>query len=319
MRHLASLAGRVGEIVAAPMPVQSGFLDSLEKLLENPKTISRLARLTRDSRLSREAYEAVLLREFAQLVLWARQRALFACLYPASSRRRTRSNRALCLLPRDAPVAHILRRAVPFAAIGLETRVCFPESDMLSRNATAVDVVARVLDLRDALRIGERGARSEFKEHSRRTDLVVATGRRPTLAALQAGSRAPFFGAAGRCAILLGDSATALRHAYRRASLANVARSCSRVRAAFVVNTNGVRPRFVSPWAARDSAGHEMSALDRLHPSAIYWIGGQRRHETLDRRLGDFAVFHTDGALRVRNAAGFGKDPVFGWPGDYRV
>src|ERR1044071_7502310 len=114
----------VGSLIPGNLIPQDKFLQALEDLLGSYELRESLGRLIKDPRLDSNLWETLFHRELLQLYQWCARRLLF------SARSRVTDNpfprAVLSLLPRTAFAAHLLRRAIPFAALGVYTSCGFP-------------------------------------------------------------------------------------------------------------------------------------------------------------------------------------------------
>ncbi len=254
----------------------------------------------RDPRIEAHEWKPVLAREIALLSAWAARRALAAALGAASGPASwAGTGRVLSLVPRHGHAAHLLRRAVPFALCGVPTEVVgHTHQEPLLREQIAV--------LRDLLRISpellsvaKRGAREEVRERGA-DDLVVATGHRYTCGFVLSATKAAVLGAAGSCVLAVGLDKRALAALAARLRERDHEGSCTRFGGAWL--TSGGEP--LVPW----------ETLSAVHPSVVYLLDGQGRQE-----IHGYTALRVDESGTVGALAGFGRDPRYGWPGDFLV
>src|SRR4030095_6123151 len=95
------------------------FLAAVEQLLHDDRALGVLDAVS-DPRLTDAEWRVGVKREITLLAAWALRRLAGGGRLRAGGR--LRPARVYSFLPRHAIVVHLLRRAVPFAALGLHTR-----------------------------------------------------------------------------------------------------------------------------------------------------------------------------------------------------
>lgn len=287
----------------------SGFLRALQGI--SPQALADLADAPlRDMRLEAREWRSLVAREFLLLETWALGRLMSSVGEHAGLRR---LSGVCCLLPDHAVFVHLLRRAVPFAALGFPTW-CGIRSQRKLVLEQAVSRLNVALGLGALLRVLPVPCRAAAKTLGSRERLLVVTGRRVTLDRLTATWPGPIVGAAGRCVITLGGDA---RAGYRKPACYRLPGSCSNIRALFLADRNvsssaTVRSLSGQPYLLKD-------VLSRIHPSAVLChesvcAGGLR-----PTFLEGYRVLVCDSDGNALPEAGFGADPRYGWPGDYLV
>lgn len=272
---------------------ETQFLQALSTLLPDDQACARLADAVTDPRVDAALFERLLRRELAELYRWAVRRLKATADGPRDDLAVPR--RVIALLPRAGAASHVIRRAAPFAALGIETICSFPAS--LSSGSSVTHKLARRLGLADCLSSCDHPDRA-----LRQTDaqsLTVVTGRQQSIKAVRAGARGRVIGAAGDCAVVISvvpESGGQLLRALRGTSPEG---SCTRVAAA------------LCPANWSDAA----TTLERLHPSVLF----APEADTPPSFLNGFRILPCDATGSVRETVGFGADPRFGWPGDYLV
>lgn len=297
-----------GHLIDRQLVPTDRFLAAIERRLRVDADLDVL-RAVRDPRLTDTEWRIGLKREFALLAAWSLRR--LATARSQHVRRELRPSRVYSFLPRDAILFHLLRRAVPFAALGIKT-LCGAPASVRASLPHSVHLVARLFGLGstlDVLPVSCRGAVRSLNP----TDLLVVTGRRTTMERLQRVCVCPVVGATGRCAIALTNRAP---HAlYRRLLLNRHRNSCSNVRAAWRFRGR-LGPRTFVMGLTTSVRRPIDTVLHRLHPSVILVSGAGRGQGSF---ICGYRAFTCNRSGASAPAPGFGADPIFGWPGDYMI
>lgn len=299
---------RPGQLVPLSRLPATRFLLRLESLDE--RQLCQALDGVKDPRLSESAWSHAIARELWLLRWWALQR-LSLTLNAKDSLVQPSPSRVNCFLPDHALVVHLLRRAVPFAALGIQT-LCGARSDTRRRLCSAVSAVSSVLGLGSKLIALDRSCRAAVDDATSR-QLLVLTGKRKTAALLGSQWKGRFVAATGRCALVISPTASRL---YARSRQMRQQHSCTNVRAAFYCRTLTSRARTIRGMAG--SVVDLESTLRRLHPSVIFVHRSQPSPRNVPFLFG-FRQVECDDEGKTDAFAGFGTDPVFGWPGDYLV
>jgi hypothetical protein len=290
-----------------------GFLNSLDRLIEDQEAFRSFAISTHDGRLSALDWGLLLRKELLLLHYWALRRILSYATdrdNPISQRFGRWPSQVLSLLPRAGIAVHVLRRAVPFAAVEIPTVCGFPR-EVRAEARAVVYMVGKVLNIESWLKplraTPETAAAAANQNH-----LVVVTGRRKSITKVAERTVARLVGCAGRCVVVVGRSRTDVIRLVELLRSKHVINSCTRVRAGFVLYPHGrIRGLGKQPWI-----GPLREALERLHPSVVIEISKGRR-KFAPKTLCGYRLVRSDAQGKVDDQSGFATDPIYGWPGDY--
>jgi hypothetical protein len=299
-----------GTLVDSARLPDTDFLHALGALLDSEAAVAALARRVHDPRLDAGQFERLLRRELLDLYRWAAQRLLQASNGESTA---PTASRVISLLPRVAPAVHALRRSVPFAGLGLRTSCGFAD-DVRERGAVVIVELARALGLDGLLESEEAGCASAVTLAPPNA-LVIVTGRRRTASAVRRATPARVVGATGRCSLVLARTqagAVGLLSALR--SL-DVQGSCTQPRAAFVLDARN-EARGVRADSRRVYPLEQIARL--LHPSVVL-VPEEAAELSSAGDLAGYRVLPCGPDGSTPTSVGFAADPVYGWPGDYRV
>jgi len=293
------------------------FIAALTRLVGNERAFLAFAQATQDSRLTEETWQLVLRKELLLLNHWAFRRIL-CCAKHANKRGASHvrgPNRVLSLLPSTGPAIHLIRRGVPFAAVGIPTSCAFPLKAKFDK-VKSVRSVALALGVEKWLTLS-KDSPTDAVAAVRKGDLIVVTGKQKSFSTVAAKAKeATCLGSCGRCAVVLGPSHLEVAKIMKDLGANQVANSCTRVRAGFVFHGKGRDRRLVRGLGEQPWVGELRLVLQRLRPSVVIRIlSGKRKHST--EMLCGYRVLYSDTRGHVEDSHGFAADPICGWPGDY--
>jgi hypothetical protein len=287
----------------------SHFLKQLGFIFADSRARRQLARGVHDHRFGISRFDAILARDLIELYRWAVQRVKGAV---PSSGTTGLPQRVICLLPGTAFATHILRRAAPFAALGVPVVCSFPAAVQEAGGQTLARI-ANAIGLAKTLSAATANSEGSLASAGAET-LCVVTGRRSTIEAVAEVAPGRTLGAAGSCAVICGLSAAAVAELSGVLSSGSPEESCTRVRAAFTVASWDPDSVITSGYGA--STGVRVLDLVReLHPSVVF----APSDENPPAFVAGYRVLACDQEGIPATHVGFGADPVFGWPGDYLV
>ena len=295
------------------------FVERLEALGSQAPDQQALADASADPRLARVQWRAVLAVELLLLLRWAARRYLRdpAAGPPALL---DRPSEALVLLPGYGFGLHVLRRAVPFAALGVATTVSVAPG-VLDDARQPVAVLARGLGLEGVLGLSSEPPADLVRRFARAGQPIFVTGRQETYLALAAAyPDASLFGATGRCALVMSRTRQGGADLRRRLHGTASAVSCSRPGPA--LHCADLSPGAPASAHSPDGTGPVstvVEAVRRSHPSVILVPHEDEAEGDLPATIGGYTVLACDADGEPRWRDGFGRDPVCGWPGDYVV
>lgn len=320
MHEVCSPALPVGQLVDTAVPLTDEFIERLQEVLASNESLDSLARVTYDPRMPLERWRRVVHVELLQLYEWAIQRLqaamapqelLTSCL-PTDSI-------VLVLLPRYGFAIHVIRRAMMFAALGLQTFCGFP-TDEMEEGARCVTAIAKQFGLQMALRCAtEECPRLAFSLDAETTTVIV-TGRQETVRQVRENLKASrVLGCTGKCSVVVGRDREQIEHLGKQISLHQLPQSCSRLASILLIPE-------LSPDAPVRVVGGEHLELDgtslghclgELHPSVVITPSDPDPQASVTTHLCGYRLFLCDRDGEPQRREGFAADPLFGWPGDY--
>jgi hypothetical protein len=286
--------------ISSKLYPEDAFLDSAQNAKEHLTALLDYP----DMRIPVQDYLSTLERELAELWAWALRRLLTAATSPSAPVTSSvpPPRKVISLLPQFGIAAHLMRRAIPFAALGIETVCCFhPQSD--SREARIIEVLPQFLGIQHRLRATDLSPSDTLTQNDAPDSLVVVTGKKSTFEAVKTRCRAMVVGSTGRCAVLISTSRELLRRESASINMHVPPGSCTRVRHCLEIPSLGKLSSIVP-------------SLQRIHPSVV--LIASTDLSFMSQPIGGYSV------IGVANGApstlrGLGKDPQCGWPGDYTL
>jgi len=309
---------QVGQMLFASGPPKQAFLDSIQLILDSNEKIGSLARLTHDERFTKDAWTRVLHNELLQLFRWSLRRIILC--NNISSMRELRENRCvLCLLPGYGIAVHVIRRALPFACLGINTVCSFPHNGKLSQDI--IRCLASALSLSDLVTQAKICSEKQLTEHHKLKAPVIFTGRHDVFRMISTEySHIPFIASTGRCSVVIGKSESSVRYFERALVSRQLPISCTRVGVSVVCRRIDEKENVEARWGLLDSSGCNTleSVLNVIHPSIVF-LTPEIEIDRAPLFLAGYRVFPLNNDGIPVYGEGFGADPIGGWPGDYLI
>lgn len=307
----------VGQVISAAVGPRLRGSD-IEKLLESPE-FAESAAATRDPRLSAVGWEHCLRYELAMLVNWLARRTLAQHRAVADDRNPVPPS-VLTLLPRYGFALHALRRSIPFAALGIPTVISVSPESRTGARSTIPPLVS-ALGLEALVTLSDANPADVVEGAVTDQVPVFLTGQLATWRLLtERYPNAQIIGSTGECAVVLSSDPAAARNIVARLADRALPISCTNHQltlitagppeeSAAVVQSDGA--------LSTPQAGSVADELRRVHPSVVLIPEGQQLPP--DVTLAGYQAVWCDPLGVASTTAGFGRDPVAGWPGDHCV
>jgi hypothetical protein len=222
----------------------------------------------------------------------------------------------LSLLPRNGHAIHVIRRAIPFAALGIPTKCGFHD-DQREQATRVVRILAKALGLKDLLSVEPMASDQAVAAARSGEELIVVTGRSITVRRIASVATSRVIGSTGRCTVALGSDDHELERLWEVLCSNPVPNSCTELKAAFVTE-DLLDSSYVSAVGGSSKSYRLHEILRRLHPSVVL-VAGQKLTGTIPVVVAGYRLLNCDAGGIVSTVVGFGADPVHGWPGDYLV
>lgn len=311
-------AVNVGQLIPDRQPFPE-FLENIDKLLTDNTAIRRLAEKTFDPRMDPAHWLGTLTVELNLLARWGARRFIEI---PASRRMTSSGNeRILSLLPSYGFALHILRRAAPFAVLGIPTTISV-RADLRSSAETCLDALSDSLELADKISLSEQEPAVLVAAFVASDDPIVLTGKCETLSMLRtAYPAARIFAATGSCLVIMGSNPRAMEVVERVMAGKRLSPSCSNMSLSIVCDGEGPNQaiRHLGGELARSGFGTVQQEIARVHPTVVLRL---RRDdaETWDAdTIAGYRVIVCDEQGVPCGLDGVARDPIGGWPGDYVI
>lgn len=312
------LSLKIGQVPFATGVPQGSFLAAIHGVLESSSELKELASLVRDSRFDEATWKEIFHRELLQVFRWGLRRLDIAG-HPSYQAERKEAA-ILSLLPRYGETIHLLRRAIPFAALGIPT-ICSFES-VSSDAARIVKILSERLRLETNLRISSKSSALAVQDFYSVGLPVVLTGRLETLTQLRLQyTKLRIIASTGRCSVILGPNGSCIENFQKKLIASQTNESCTRFGARLTCTDVDECAQVDSqsgPYASKVPEGIIM-ALKRIHPSIVFSASNLPSQSVRDFVAGYRTVDLSRGDSDLTNFIGFGADPVGGWPGDYLI
>lgn len=288
----------------------------IDDVLASECRLRKLASHTHDSRMDHEKWKTTLKLELLLLFRWAVSRHLRAQRSTEFSCHVDPNTRVLALLPSYGVAVHLLRRAVPFALLGVNTVVSVPAQCIREAHKILRSLAAE-LGLSDLMSLSREPPGLLVHRAEVADAQVVFTGRSVTFRRIRSEHpAADLYGATGTCSVIVGDNLEATLSLRRRLEANRLPQSCSNCGDSFLVEgaPDG------SVLRARNLQTDEMiedfsRALRGIHPSVILTPS----RTPITKVVAGYTVLECDDSGRPSSREGFARDPICGWPGDYCI
>jgi hypothetical protein len=229
-----------------------------------------------------------------------------------------KDRRVLSLLPRYGFAVHALRRALPFALLGMNTEVSVP-TQCRGEASEIIQLLSAELELHDALKLSSEPPGLLVERAEADNALIVLTGRMATFKRITSEhSCAHICGATGTCSIIIGDSFDAVHSLEMLLEAKQLSQSCSNHRASFLVDVGSDARAFGGHNLQTGEVVEDLSnEICRIHPSII--LTPQTIKTRIPESIADYTVMKCDVLGEPVSRDGFARDPICGWPGDYCI
>lgn len=226
----------------------------------------------------------------------------------------------LCLLPSYGFALHFIRRAAPFAALGIATTLSFPESVRVDAERVA-NAVALALQLQSSVRISRSTSAELVTTFARNSRRVILTGKRSTLQSIRSSHMGlKLFAATGTCTLLLGSNRNHLVAVADNLRLASLTPSCSNVANPVIVdlplNPDGRGAQIGANLQPREKL---REIIRVLHPTNILIADPDSTCPNEAKTLMGFRLGDCDSHGAANILDGGCRDPEGGWVGDYVI
>jgi hypothetical protein len=292
---------------------RSGFLNALRSLLVDPASCKALANDIPDSRLAPDHFRRVLVRELFELYAWSARRIRLASTAPRADA--NDPAQVLSLLPARAHAVHVIRRAAPFAALGVRVECAF-RAECAEAGQEVVARLARALRIEDTLVPAQRPPERVVAVADQST-LIVVTGRVATVDSIRHRTRGSVIGATGRCSIVAGRVKQEVERLASIVEAASPSDSCTRPGGALVINSWSSTSTATQVAPGKNRAKSLESALRSFHPSVIFTPAESEPAPA--EFVSGYRIIRCDDQGASESSTGLGADPMFGWPGDHLI
>ena len=296
-------------------------MSCLERLIRSAEVTAQLVDVTHDERMPSEEWNTLLRFELLLLYQWALRRQMLSAKEGRTGGISEDAEQILVLLPGYGFALHALRRAVPFAALGLRTVISVPAH--LSGGArNPLLAIVKALGLEMAVVVSDEEPSKLVARSVQADSPIFLTGRKSTFERLKSQHpSARLFAATGTCSVVVSVDPNAINSFERAQDAHKLSVSCSSRGLSVVCNRISDDAVVASAWGTEVRPGNRgrlVEEIIRVHPSIVLVV---EEDLTLDipTELAGYTVWRCtkDGVPTHRD--GFGRDPIGGWRGDYCV
>lgn len=289
-------------------------LARLYEVLFEHTSFHEFAKTITDPRLSDEHWSSVLRHELMALFRW--------CLEKQDGGSHTHcrtfdyGHSVLCLLPYYGFCLHAIRRAIPFAMMGIPTTISVRQ-DVFKSARRLISDLAILLDLEDMIFVSSKTSESLVSTFHEKECLIVLTGKRSTYQLIREQyPNARIIAATGCCEVVICSDEEEGRviEEYRKAEI--LPTSCSNHACTIFAHTIDAHSQIIAINGVRLNTVMTVGdALEKLHPSIILT---PQLASSYPSELAGYTLLACAKNSSL-NHGGFAKDPIGGWPGDYKI
>ncbi len=279
--------------------------------------LAGLAAATRDPRLSAAGWEHCLRYELALLVNWLARRTLRHRESATGSGGAPET--VLTLLPRYGFALHALRRSIPFAALGIHTTISVRD-DLRSSAAEVITPLIRTLGIDDLVSLTEAPPPIAVRHAVSHHTSIFITGQLATWRHLSDQyPTARITGATGECAAIISRDPAAADQIARALANRALPISCTNHQLTLITDQPTEESPVTEATGPLGTArpGTVADELRRVHPSVVLIPDDDDLPDS--GTLAGYRAVQCDTLGVADTTAGFGQDPVAGWPGDHYV
>jgi hypothetical protein len=309
----------VGEVVKNGSP-RGDVVIRLQELLSSEDLLKDLAAATCDPRMTCERWLAVLRIELLMLFKWAVARYVGADEGRSFAGIVDAAQHALILLPRYGFALHALRRAAPFAALGMQSVISIPKQHLATARS-AISPVLEALGIADVCHVSDQDPVLLVDQYAVSESAIFLTGRQSSCEAIR--SRHPgasIFGATGTCGVVVAVDELTTLPLETSLSANRLSTSCSNYELSLICDGYLGSARVLNIRGTRRMAdrGSLADCVRLAHPSVIFCLQDEAA-TSLPPNISGYAVIPCDSSGEPSSRWGFARDPLCGWPGDYCI
>jgi len=266
----------------------------------------------KDDRLDPETWKIVIFRELHYLKRWLYLR--YKIFFNDKNQEKLQIfDQMLVLLPKNAITIHILRRVIPFMALGINVDVGF-YPNTATTGINILRTITNILHLKEQLNYHDYTVNEKVKNFSNsKTTLVVCTGKPQTLELLREKYSGNLSGCTGNCSILICDNFNKADEISKSLISHKYVHSCTalKYKCVLIKNSNKLFASKASSYSYQPIQINEF--IEKINPSVIL----SHIENTIPSEFLSYCIIDCDERGFINNQIGFAQDPKFGWPGDY--
>ena len=302
----------VGRLIPAEYLPEEKIITKLEKISRQKRFDPNLIDKIRDPRLTKKQFEIVLKNELLELYKWLLRRIVFSAGYN-QKKNSGFFKRVYVFLPGQAIAIHLLRRAIPFACLGIPV-YCFYKSKTVLGNYELSNKVFNWLGLNNKIKALKQNPKKSLPRIDKPNNLFVITGKQESFFQIKTElKKASLVGATGRCSILVTDSVPKARRIKKLLCSHIVENSCTTLKATFIIGKSFSKFGLIKGIENNKKQYSFSEILSRLRPTIIF----SNNSSDIKRWTDQYCIKPISLNATTKDIEGLAKDPICGWPGDY--
>lgn len=304
-----------GKLIPAKICPDIIVLQRLESIISKKQFSKNLIDRIADKRMQKKEFELIFRRELLELYKWGIKRVVLHSIVQQKTEKDS-YKKVYVFLPEQATAIHLLRRAVPFAFLGIPVR-CYFKQSVVGSEYTVATTLLQWLNLEERVRLNKQNPVKILSRIDRKNNLIVITGKTESVSAVRSQIKnARIIGATGKCSVLVTDSISQCRRIKKILEKHHFPNSCTALKACFLTTPRFLNKGAVTPYPEKPEKIISLkTAIKKLHPSIIY----TNSRYNVSCFAGSYSVKKITLSGRTNDLIGLGADPVNQWPGDYLI
>lgn len=304
-----------GKLIPANFIPNISFLQRLERIISKKQFSKELIGQIADKRMKKEEFELIFRRELLELYKWGIKRIVFSSTVQLKKKKNF-YRKVFVFLPEHATAIHLLRRAIPFACLGIPVHCYFKQKVVQSEHLVATRLI-QWLNLENRVTVKKQDPAKILSRIDHTKNLIVITGKAESVSAVRSQVKnAHIIGATGKCSVLVADSISQCRRIKKMLEKHHFPNSCTSLKACFLTTPRLLNTGAVAPYPGDPKKIISLkAAIKKLHPSVIY----TNSKFNLSYLADGYCVKKITLTGRTNDLIGLGADPVNQWQGDYLI
>lgn len=304
-----------GKLIPACFTPDISVLQRLESIISKKQFKNEFIDRIADRRMQKEEFELIFKRELLELYKWGIKRVVLHSIAHLK-KKKDFYKKVYVFLPEHATAIHLLRRAIPFACLGIPVHCYFKQTVVQSEYIVAARLI-QWLNLEERVRVNKQNPVKILSKIDNIKNLIVITGKTQSVSAVRSRIKnACIIGATGKCSVLVTDSMSQCQRIKKKLEKHYFPNSCTFLKACFLTTPRFSETGAVTPYHQNTKKIIPLKeVLKKLHPSIVY----TNSRFDVSCFTDSYCVKKITLSGSTNDLIGLGADPVNRWPGDYLI